>query len=200
MSGTGYPEGDPGSALAEIMRDAGMRFGTALRLTAPEQHFRPYQTIGLVGAVRRLGAELARGGDVAKGRAVLRALMTQQVQGRPPLQVSPQARWVCNGLAAGYARATDARAGGVPVAEEANEGIYRTLLEGLESALARTLPASGEEEDQRRYAIASDGRRYLTSAPFLAEPATTAATKDQWWRGMDEGVGRTTMPHRPLRR
>jgi hypothetical protein len=126
--------------------------------------------------------------------------MTQQVRGRPPLQVSPHARWVCNGLAAGYARATDARTGGVPVAEEASEGGYRTLLEGLESALARTLPASREDEDQRRYAIASDGRRYLTSAPFLAEPATTAATKDQWWRGMDEGVGRTTMPHRTVRR
>ena len=149
--------------------------------------------------MRRLPAELARGGDVAKGRAVLRALISQQTQGRPLLQVSPQARWTANGLAAGYARATDARAGGVPVAEEASEGVYRTLIEGLESALARTLPASSQEEDQRRYAIASDGRRYLTSAPFLAEPATTAATKDQWWRGMDEGVHRITMPHRPLR-
>ena len=206
MSGTGYPEGDPGSALAEIMRDAGMRFGTALRLTAPEQHFRPYQTVALAAAVRRLPAELHRGGDVAKGRAVLRALISQQTQGRPLLQVSPQARWTANGLAAGYARASSARAsdarhaGGVPVAEEASEGVYRTLIEGLESALARTLPASSQDEDQRRYAIASDGRRYLTSAPFLAEPATTAATKDTWWRGMDEGPHRITMPHRPLRR
>ena len=193
-------EGDPGSALPEIIRDAGMRFGTALRLTAPEQHFRPYQTIGLAPAVRRLPAELARGGDVAKGRTVLRALIGQQTQGRPLLQVSPQARWTANGFAAGYARASDPRSAGVPVAEEANDGIYRTLLEGLESAMARTLPASGQEEDQRRYAIASDGRRYLTSAPFLAEPATAAATKDQWWRGMDEGSHRITMPHRPLRR
>jgi hypothetical protein len=181
------------------VRDAGLRFGSELRLTAPEQHFRPYQTIGLAAAVRRLPAELHRGGDPVKGRAVLRALMTQQVQGRPPLQVSASARWVCNGLAAGYARATDARAGGVPVAEEASEGVYRTLLEGLESAMARTLPQA-QDEDQRRYAVASDGRRYLTSAPFLAEPATAAATKDQWWRGMDEGVQRITMPHRPLRR
>jgi hypothetical protein len=193
-------EGDPGSCLGEIVRDAGMGFGEALRLTAPEQHFRPYQTVGLVGAMRRLGAELHRGGDVAKGRAVLRALIAQQAQGRPLLAVSPRARWTCNGFAAGYARATDARAGGVPVAKEAGEGIYRVLLEGLESAMARTLPTSTQDEGERRYAIASDGRRYLTSAPFLAEPATTATTKDQWWRGMDEGVGRTTMPHRPRRR
>src|SRR6516225_5023100 len=193
-------EGDPGSALPEIMRDAGMRFGTALRLTAPEQHFRPYQTIGLAPAVRRLPAELARGGDVAKGRTVLRALISQQTQGRPLLQVSPQARWTANGFAAGYARATDPRSAGVPVAEEASEGVYRTLIEGLESALARTLPASGEEEDQRRYAIASDGRRYLTSAPFLAQPAMLTTSKDEWWRGMDEEAHRITMPHRPLRR
>jgi hypothetical protein len=192
-------EGDPGSSLGEIVRDTGMRFGTELRLTAPPAHFRNYDTVGLPGAVRRLGAELHRGGDVVKGRTVLRALITQQAQGRPLLQVNPQASWVCNGLAAGYARATDARAAGVPVAEEANDGVYRTLLEGLESAMARTLPVSGQEEDQRRYAIASDGRRYLTSAPFLAEPATTVTTKDQWWRGMDEGVARTTMPHRPVR-
>jgi hypothetical protein len=181
------------------MRDAGMRFGTALRLTAPEQHFRPYQTIGLMGAVRRLPAELHRGGDVAKGRAVLRELIGQQTQGRPLLQVSPQARWVCNGLAAGYARATDARAGGVGVAEEASEGIYRTLLEGLESAIARTLPA-GQDEDQRRYAVTADGRRYLSSAPSLTQPAMLAASKDEWWRSMDEAGHRITMPHRPLRR
>jgi hypothetical protein len=85
------------------------------------------------------------------------------------------------------------------ITEEANDGVYRVLLEGLESALARTLPASSQEEDQRRYALTSDCRRYLTSAPFLAEPAA-AATKDQWWRGMDEGSHRITMPHRPLRR
>ena len=88
----------------------------------------------------------------------------------------------------------------MPVAEEASEGVYRTLIEGLESALARTLPASTQDEDQRRYAVTSDGRRYLTSAPFLAQPAMLAASKDEWWRSMDEAGHRITMPHRPLRR
>src|SRR6516164_9495558 len=72
-------DGDPGTVVAEIVREAGFTFGERLRLTAPEQHFRPYQTIGLAAAVRRLPAELHRGGDPVKGRAVLRALMTQQV-------------------------------------------------------------------------------------------------------------------------
>jgi hypothetical protein len=125
----------------------------------------------------------------------------KRVQGRPSLQVSAGARWVANGFAAGYARASDPRSAGVPVAEEADEGIYRVLLEGLESAMARTLPASSaeaEDERNRRYAVTADGRRYLTTAPSLTVPVT-AATKDEWWRDTTPEPPRT-MVHRPLRR
>jgi hypothetical protein len=83
------------------------------------------------------------------------------------------------------------------LAEEANDGVYRVLLEGLESAMALGLPAHDEDERNRRYAVAADGRRYLTSAPFLAEPATTA-TKDAWWRDGPEMP--RTIRHRPLPR
>jgi hypothetical protein len=51
------------------------------------------------------------------------------------------------------------------------------------------------ERHRQKFLPPSFGPRF-----FLAEPTTTAATKDQWWRGMDEGVHRITMPHRPLRR
>jgi hypothetical protein len=83
----------------------------------------------------------------------------------------------------------------VPVAEEATCVCWPMSLRSTARPLATSPPRC-----KRRYAIASDGRRFLTSAPFLAEPATTAATKDQWWRGMDEGSHRITMPNRPLRR
>jgi hypothetical protein len=194
-------EGDPGAVVAEIVRDAGLSIGADLRLVAPPAHFRPYDTIGLPSAVRRLPAELHRGGDVTRGRAALRALLQQQTQGRPALQVSAQASWAVNGFAAGYARALDARAArnasGVPVAEEASDGVYRVLLEGLESALALGLPTHDEDERNRRYAVTSDGRRYLTTAPSLAQFATTA-TKDEWWRDGPE-MSRT-IRHRPLPR
>jgi hypothetical protein len=189
-------EGDPGSCVAEIVRDACMTVGTELRLVAPPSHFRNYDTVGLGGAVRRLPTELHRGGDIAKGRAVLRTLLAQQTQGRPVLAVSPRASWTSNGFAGGYAHAVDARTGTM-VAEEASDGVYRVLFEGLESAMALGLPTRDEDERNRRYAVTADGRRYLTSAPSLAQPATTA-TKDAWWRDGPEMP--RTIQHRPLPR
>ena len=85
----------------------------------------------------------------------------------------------------------------MPVAEEASDGVYRVLLEGLESALALGLPTHNEDEHNRRYAVTSDGRQYLTTAPSLAQLATTA-TKDEWWREGPEAP--RTIRHRPLPR
>ena len=88
-------------------------------------------------------------------------------------------------------------ASGVPVAEEASDGVYRVLFEALESAMALGLPTRDEDERNRRYAIAADGRQYLTTAPSLAQLATTA-TKDEWWRDGPEMP--RTIRHRPLPR
>jgi hypothetical protein len=174
-------EGDPGAVLAEIVRDASLAVGRQLRLTAPSSHFRNYDTVGLRGAVRRLPAELRSGGDILKGRAELRTLLQQQTRGLPALQVSRAARCTLNALAAGYARAVTQQG---MVSEEANEGAYRVLMEGLES-FAATAQIAGEEDRNRRYAIGPDGRRYLTASPNLAEP--NRPTKDEWWReGPDE--------------
>jgi hypothetical protein len=189
-------EGDPGSCVGEIVRDAGLNVSGELRLIAPPSHFRNYDTVGLPGAVRRLPADLRRGGDVAKGRAALRALLAQQTQGRPALQVTPRASWTSNAFAGGYAHAVDARTG-VMIAEEASDGVYRVLLEGLESAMALGLPTHDEDERNRRYAVTADGRRYLTTAPSLAQLATTA-TKDEWWRDGPEAP--RAIRHRPLPR
>ena len=119
---------------------------------------------------------------------------------RPALQVSAQTSWVINGFAAGYARAIDARAArnvsGVPVAEEASDGVYRVLFEGLESALALGVSTLEADEANRRYAMSSDGRTYLTSAPMLAQPVQP--TKDEWWRDMPEMP--RAVRHRPLLR
>jgi hypothetical protein len=73
-------EGDPGSCVGEIVRDAAYLVGPELRLIAPPTHFRNYDPVGLPSAVRRLPAELHRGGDVTRGRAALRALLQQQTQ------------------------------------------------------------------------------------------------------------------------
>jgi hypothetical protein len=168
--------GDPGAVVAEIVRDASLALSRQLRLVAPASHFRNYDTVGLPGAVRRLPAELRSGGDILKGRAELRALLQQQTRGLPALQVSRTAQWTLNAFAAGYARAVTRQG---MVSEEADDGFYRVLMEGLESFIA-TAQVAGEEDRDRRYAIGADGRRYLTISPQLAEPFRP--TKDEWWR------------------
>jgi hypothetical protein len=60
--------------------------------------------------------------------------------------------------------------------------------------MALGLPTHDEDERNRRYAVAADGRRYLTSAPSFAEPVT--ATKDEWWREGPEMP--RTIRHRPF--
>jgi len=115
------------------------------------------------------------------GRAELRALLQQQTRGLAAVQVSRTARWTLNAFAAGYARAVTRQ--GV-VSEEPNDGLYRVLMEGLESFIA-TAQVAGEEDRDRRYAIGSDGRRCLAISLQLAQPFRLM--KDDWWRkGPDE--------------
>ena len=83
------------------------------------------------------------------------------------MQVSRAARWTLNAIAAGYARAV-IRQG--MVSEEAKTSSIG--MEGLESFAATAQVASDEDRD-RRYAIAPDGRRYLTTLPRLAQPFKT---------------------------
>jgi hypothetical protein len=174
-------EGDPGGVVAELVRDATLAVNRPPTLVAPASHFGNYDTVGLSGAVRRLHVELRSGGDILKGRAELRTLLQQQTRGVPALQVSQRARWTLNAFAAGYARAVTRQG---MISEEASDGHYRVLMEGLESFIA-TAQVAGEEAHDRRYAIARDGRRYLTSLPNHAEPFRP--TKDEWWReGPDE--------------
>jgi hypothetical protein len=65
------------------------------------------------------------------------------------------------------------------VSEEANDGLYRVLMEGIESFIA-TAQVAGDDDSNKRYAIAADGRRYLTASPRVAQPFRP--TKDEWWR------------------
>jgi hypothetical protein len=139
-------EGDPGAVVAELVRDAGLAVGRQLRLVAPSYHFRNYDTVGLAGAVRRLPAELRCGGDLLRGRAELRALLQQQTRGLPALQVSPMAQWALNAFAAGYARAVTRQG---TISEEVNDGLYRVLMEGIESFIA-TAQVAGDEDSNNR--------------------------------------------------
>jgi hypothetical protein len=77
------------------------------------------------------------------------------------VQVSDQARWVLNGMSSGYARVV-AKGGGL--ADYAEEGPYRTLLEGLESFVGLMEVQPDRDDDKwPNYAYTQDGRRYTSA-------------------------------------
>jgi len=179
--------GEPGDVVADVIRDARMSIGQKLVLRAGPSHFKPYDAVGLLGAVARVPAELRIGGDIDVGRAELRKLLQRQTRGEPAVRVSSSARWTLNAFAAGHASAGFKLAG-------IGDDIYALLMEGLETFMA-TAQAVGEP-DQRRYARAADGRPYLTCSPHLTEPSRP--TKDRWWEDVEPAGPRSILGH-PLR-
>lgn len=156
-------EGDPGQAAPHIVSLASLEASRPLRHVAPPQHFERYTNVGLQQAIARLPAELRRGADPSEGREEIRSLLRRQVKGLPAVMVSHNARWTLNGFAGGYARAVTN--GGI-IADHASDGLYKTLMEGIESfgGLLR-LGASDDERQDVSYAVSRDGRRYVSAMP-----------------------------------
>lgn len=153
-------EGDPGSQLASIAREAGTLSRGKLKLVAPQVHFQAYDTLGMRGAARLIPAELQQGGPLPTGRDELRAMMARLNRGLPAFQVSSEARWTLNALAGGYCRALNKQA---VLSDEAEPGIYRTLMEGLEAFAALLRSGVGRDDESLTYETASNGRRFLSA-------------------------------------
>lgn len=85
-------------------------------------------------------------------------MLKESHRGRPALLVSARARWTLNAFAGGYAR--DPQRG--HIADAAGEGIYRTLMEGLES-YAALLRVQEAREGEELNAVTRDGRQYRSA-------------------------------------
>jgi len=171
-------EADPGMAIPEIVRDAWLELGRKLVLVAPRTHFgNRYDPFGLAGAVHRMQMQVSAGGDIETGRAALRELMRQQTRGEPALRVSSTARWTLNGLAAGYARPVNRQG---TVAEEPADGVYRLLVEALESFMASAQVAGEEADMHQNWAYTRTGQRYKTINP---NDAVREEKKSDWIYG-----------------
>lgn len=158
-------EGEPAQAVPRLLRAAKLEAGGSLRYVAPPLHTDRWQNVGLAAAVNRIPAELRAGARPEAGRGTVRQLLRSRIQGGPAIEVSPEARWTLNGFAAGYARAV---ARGGLVADHAEEGVYRTLMEGIESLIglgATEAVGEAEEDADLRYRSSNDGRRYVTILP-----------------------------------
>lgn len=156
-------EGEPAAVVAEIISAARLDVGgsAAFKLTAGPLHFDAYNNVGLRQAVQRIPMVVEAGVGSERARPYIRNLLQRERQGMPMLLVDQGARWTLNAFNGGYARVLEK--GGI-LADYAEEGPYRVLMEGIESFLGLLeLGRSTDDEDSDRFnAVASDGRRYTS--------------------------------------
>lgn len=155
-------EGDPGAVLGGILKDAGVAAAQKVRLFAPPEHFGNYDTIGLRGAARKVPVDLHKGGQVLDGRDEIRGLLRQTLKGHAALRVAKEARWTLNALSGGYCKTV--MKNGV-LSEFADDGPYKTLLEGVESLAALMKMGNMREDQELNWATTPDGRRYVSARP-----------------------------------
>lgn len=156
-------EGDPGSALGDIVREASLEAQQHVRTVVPEKHYKEFDSVGLVPAAARIPIALMHGGPEANGREELRRMMRLMVRDRAAIQVSSNAHWTLNAFASGYCRAI--QKSGV-LSDFAEDGVYKVLMEGVEAfgALLQTA-ANSDKDDGPHYAFTDKGVRYLTALP-----------------------------------
>lgn len=114
---------------------------TEIKWVVPPQHFNEWNNVGLVQAIRAIPQPVSMGGAPQAGRDVLAQSLGRHVDGGPALVVADRARWTLRGFAGGYARAVGGR--GLQQVE-AEAGIYKVLMEGLESFAGSGMVLRGE--------------------------------------------------------
>ena len=145
-----------------LVREIGMTYRVAPLACAGAPHYDRHMNVGLVQAFQRVPLDVERGVDPARGREALRGELGKLTRGDPAVQISRKAKLTLNALAGGYARmlGKGGPLGSGGLVDEAEPGLYRVLMEGLEACLGRT--AAAEEVDRNaNYSYTPDGRRYL---------------------------------------
>lgn len=144
--------GDAGQVLPAVMEEAKLYAGRPVTVITPPEHFEDRNSLGLRAACRGL-CELRRGGDTIKGREVIRNLFRSETQGCPRILLGPQATWARRAFFGGYSR-PDGRS-------SPNPGLYATMIEGIESAMAGTATAAITSVDA--VAHTPDGRAFKSA-------------------------------------
>lgn len=153
-------EGDPGTTLSDIVKEASLRTGTTLRVVAGPSHFGDHDTVGLCAAGRKIPVAVAVGGNPVVGREGLRKLLREQPHARPAIQIAHDARWTLNGLSGGYCYPITKH--GV-VSEFTEPGPYKVLIEGLEAFTALLGTGATEDDSERNYRYSPKGKRFLSA-------------------------------------
>lgn len=154
-------EGDA-AVFGEIYSEAALLFPPSLRVVAAPRHWLGYDTVGLLPAIRKHNVAPTQGGVEVNGREELRQRMRMTLHNQPAVLVSQEAAWTLNAFSGGYCRAVQKTGMASEIAEE---GYYRTLMEGLESFAALLQTVRDDGMDTPNYAVSASGVRHLTALP-----------------------------------
>lgn len=149
-------EAEPMEAVPLLLREVGMRYRITPTAVMGPTHQDKWLNVGLAQAFRAVPMAAESGAEPAAGRAFLRDAMGRTVREMPMLQVASGARLTLNAMAGGYARSLDRRG---QLGEEAEQGLYRVLMEGIESCVGR-MAANEEIDENANWSYTPDGRRY----------------------------------------
>ena len=154
-------EGEPSAVIRDVVAAANLEAGRAVRTVIGPLHFDKYNNVGLAQALKAIPVDVRQGTPSDMGRQYLRPLFNRESRAGMMFMVSDQAKWTLNALAGGYSRAMLKQG---MLADYAEEGVYRVLMEGLESFAGVLRTGSPDEEDNgRNYAFTGDGRRYTSA-------------------------------------
>lgn len=155
-------EGEPSAVFGDLMTDITTDCRQRPRLVMGPQHFDQYNNFGLRQAAIKAQYDIRQGTIPATGRVVVRDLLRKDLRNMPALLVSDQARWATNGFAGGYCKAL--LKGGM-LAEYAEEGPYRVMLESIESfvGLMKLGMAEDDPDMELNYDYTNAGRKFLSA-------------------------------------
>lgn len=155
-------EGEPSQVFEALMKDVNLDAGQRPRLVMGPIHFDRYNNLGLRQAAMKQMQEVRQGTPPERGRPEIRDLIKKDLKNMPALLVGDKARWVSNGFAGGYCRSL--LKGGV-LAEYAEEGPYRVIMESIESFVG-LLKIGMAEDDERAevvYDYTAGGRKFMSA-------------------------------------
>lgn len=156
-------EGEPKAVFDSIMAEAQLEAGAPPRLMMGPLHFDQYNNVGLRQAAMKKMLDVRKGVTPDVGRPEIRGLLRKEVRTLPALMVAARARWTANGFAGGYARML--MKGGM-LAEVAEEGPYRLVMEGIESFAGLLKTGVSDDDDEAaelHYDYTSGGRKYISA-------------------------------------
>ena len=164
-------EGDPGTALADIVMEASAETPvtrqtvgkllsptlsrTPVRLVAPPRHWDLYGGVGLRQAARKVPADVQRGGEIGQGREELRALFRKPSHGEPSVAVSSAAGWTLRAFSGGFARGLDSA--------EPEDNSYRVLMEGIECFTAMLRGVGVAVDTNVNYDYTPAGQKFISA-------------------------------------